>query len=1026
MDDPWGSPWASAPSDAASKNDHPPSPSLPPKSLLSLPPKAFFGGSLNSPGQSPWADHGFGDWASPGPVDDSASNLQWGSWGESGLTPKAESPGKQSPIAWPSSTATSPGLRPMRSRSSTFFRQSSPDPWANDTPWRDGDERRPSRAVSIISATDVQKDTVPVDTQVVIHVEEPRAGIAEETDLRDQLHARDGRREGATPASNGSLAAEPEGHESPSRPSSTFSAESSHGQEQQDSPITSVDEEVNFRPRKLRRKPSSKVSDLVGLYDGLARAASDGSESRPASRKKALGLSQEANDETVDAGGGDACGGDVVLEQEPSVLEDSRISMSSGGSSTPRIQPQNRLSQSSHAQSDGGHDPVADAHALALRELTEKYGTITFNPDVKMLDKAFDSKLDPGNGEYVAPDGLTDRIITDSFETVDERKAWYRVSRFGSMRKHDSGDEENYHRITWQTSRLHDDAIKIVRRWMEEDSISGKPILGGGKRTSAFNWDSASAPVALDKVFARRSLGGRPKAAGSSVPMGHTPTSSIGSLNSVTEEPRFLPGPGGSLAPSSIGTPSASVSPITNFGWTPQQSQSINGHHGEVLKKSNDDDDDEDDEEEDDWGEMVFSPTQAAFTSVEDEGLSRGSLDDFSKMSVAETPSAHTKSGGQQACDQPSNPQQQALEANAPVLYSHEPSRNVRSGHEPDTDPWTPIDLNILETPSATVPVSLPISGAASVAWTWILTAADVSVCAMLSPAVIGTMAKVGPEDVSSLCFTGTLLQLDMRTASVAHQARWEQEQASVCSTGDDTYRMAYIASGQHSPAERRRKLPRVMLAVLCVLLLSSTGGIALAIVLIFEPGEAQGTCLSRDLILYAALLSLLYMTLHIRAALRDHAKRQWGPPHVYGDFLHASALVVARLSIVAWICALIATAAMIAKPPSPPLQGLVGKSPILNLLLCIGALEAYNDITLCNGRFLDIVFADLPSVMIRQGRGLEGISNADPTISPTSQQRVGLTRAQSCPSTISIQQTSPPEPAYLPGGWRTECGTTS
>lgn len=529
MDDPWGSPWASAPSDAASKNDHPPSPSLPPKSLLSLPPKAFFGGSLNSPGQSPWADNGFGDWASPGPVDDSASNLQWGSWGESGLTPRAESPGKQSPIAWPSSTATSPGLRPMRSRSSTFFRQSSPDPWANDTPWRDGDERRPSRAVSIISATDVQKDTIPVDTQVVIHVEEPRAGIAEETDLRDQLDARDGRREGATPASNGSLAAEPEGHESPSRPSSTFSAESSHGQEQQDSPITSVDEEVNFRPRKLRRKPSSKVSDLVGLYDGLARAASDGSESRPASRKKALGLSQEANDETVDggggdAGGGDAGGGDVVLEQEPSVLEDSRISMSSGGSSTPKIQPQNRLSQSSHAQSDGGHDPVADAHALALRELTEKYGTITFNPDVKMLDKAFDSKLDPGHGEYVAPDGLTDRIITDSFETVDERKAWYRVSRFGSMRKHDSGDEENYHRITWQTSRLHDDAIKIVRRWMEEDSISGKPILGGGKRTSAFNWDSASAPVALDKVFARRSLGGRPKAAGSSVPMGHTPS----------------------------------------------------------------------------------------------------------------------------------------------------------------------------------------------------------------------------------------------------------------------------------------------------------------------------------------------------------------------------------------------------------------------------------------------------------------------------------------------------------------------
>ncbi|ETS79791.1 hypothetical protein PFICI_09644 [Pestalotiopsis fici W106-1] len=732
MDDPWGSPWASAPSDTVSKNDHPPSPSSPPKSLLSLPPKAFFGSSLNLPAQSPWADHGFGDWASPGPVDDTAPNLQWASWAEPSLAPRAESPGKQSPIAWPSSTATSPGLKPMRSRSSTLFRQSSPDPWTNDASWRDRDEVAPFKAVSITSTTDDQEAPLPVDTQVVIHVEEPHAGITDEINSQDKLHVHDAREGGATL----SLAVEPEGHESPSRPSSTFSAESSHGQEQQDSPITSVDEELNFRPRNLTRKSSSKVSDLVGLYDGLARAASDGSGSRPVSRKKSTGSTHAANC-IENAGAGE---GDNVFDHEPSTSEDSRTSISSGGSSTPRIQPQNRLSQRSHASSDKGHDPAADAHALALRELTEKFGVIKFDVDVKLLDRAFDSKLDPDYEECVAPEGLTDRIITDSFGTVAERKAWYRVSRFGSMLKHDSGDEENYHRVTWQTSQLHDDAIKIVRRWMEEDSISGKPILGGGKRTSAFNWDSAAAPVALDKVFARRSLGPRPKGS-SSVPMGHTPTSSIGSQISITEEPKFPSGLGGSYAPSSIGTPSTSASPIANFGWstrppstfimttrssvhslkiekpaqrsanstTPgllspafQQPQMINEHGSEVPMKS-DDDDDDDTAEDDDWGEMVFSPTQEAFTTTENHILSQSTGDEFSQVSMTGTTDAHLVSEAQSAHAQPSTSGSAASEVSASILYRHDPSRNAQWAPKQNTEPCTSIDLGRSETSSARV-----------------------------------------------------------------------------------------------------------------------------------------------------------------------------------------------------------------------------------------------------------------------------------------------------------------------------------
>ncbi|ETS79792.1 hypothetical protein PFICI_09645 [Pestalotiopsis fici W106-1] len=184
------------------------------------------------------------------------------------------------------------------------------------------------------------------------------------------------------------------------------------------------------------------------------------------------------------------------------------------------------------------------------------------------------------------------------------------------------------------------------------------------------------------------------------------------------------------------------------------------------------------------------------------------------------------------------------------------------------------------------------------------------------------------------------MFQIDMRTTSATAKARGEQDQASVCSPGDDASRITYISTKQFHLHGRRRKLPRVMLAVLCILFCSSAGGIALAVVLILDPVEVRGACLSRDFILYAALLSLLYIALHIRAALRDHVGTQKGPPqYMYGDYLHASALIVARLSIVAWICALVATAAMIANASPLPLGGLASKSPILNLLICIGAL---------------------------------------------------------------------------------------
>lgn len=200
----------------------------------------------------------------------------------------------------------------------------------------------------------------------------------------------------------------------------------------------------------------------------------------------------------------------------------------------------------------------------------------------------------------------------------------------------------------------------------------------------------------------------------------------------------------------------------------------------------------------------------------------------------------------------------------------------------------------------------------------------------------------------------------------------------------------------------RRGPGPTVVLAALVSLLVSSAAGVALAGVLIARqrdrlaaPDEAFDPAfyLARDLILFASAMAILYVALHVRAARRrayccvrctagsdgdssgdgdstpdghnDSSSSSGGgggggsghsmrttmrktqlPPHLRGNYLHASALLVARLAIVVWIAALIATAVMIARAGPVPFRyadgtkkGFVGAVPVLNLLICIGAM---------------------------------------------------------------------------------------
>uniref|UniRef100_A0A0D2XV47 Uncharacterized protein n=1 Tax=Fusarium oxysporum (strain Fo5176) TaxID=660025 RepID=A0A0D2XV47_FUSOF len=128
-----------------------------------------------------------------------------------------------------------------------------------------------------------------------------------------------------------------------------------------------------------------------------------------------------------------------------------------------------------------------------------------FAIDMTKLDDIFPSI----ETSFPSPEPIPDVIIDDSFTSISERKAWYLMSRPGSMRKHNLGDDENYVRVGWGNSQVREQAIRIVRRWMEEDSITGRVVLGrrgGAAGAKIFNWDSSapSTEISISELLARK------------------------------------------------------------------------------------------------------------------------------------------------------------------------------------------------------------------------------------------------------------------------------------------------------------------------------------------------------------------------------------------------------------------------------------------------------------------------------------------------------------------------------------------
>ncbi|KAL3423135.1 hypothetical protein PVAG01_04883 [Phlyctema vagabunda] len=278
--------------------------------------------------------------------------------------------------------------------------------------------------------------------------------------------------------------------------SSSAPSDHSHHDEQAlpDSPRTSLDEEQG-RSQPLRKV--SKVHELVQHFDSIIAQQLPGQDTITRTTPDPVDhqsdeVDREPEDDMDDFGDfGDYEEG--ISDEEPSPS-----------------------SEFNGLQESTGDDVVVSASR-------KDHGPVTFNIDINSIESLCLGAAAATKETVFVPD----TIIHDTFQSVEQRKTWYRVSRYGTMRKYNSGDDDNYKRVKWNTSDVRDETLKVVARWMEEDRISGRVVLGGGsKGSSLFGWnDSKQGPVPINSALADK----------------HKAKKSQVSINTASEVPREWP-----------------------------------------------------------------------------------------------------------------------------------------------------------------------------------------------------------------------------------------------------------------------------------------------------------------------------------------------------------------------------------------------------------------------------------------------------------------------------------------------------
>ncbi|UKZ70395.1 uncharacterized protein TrAtP1_011376 [Trichoderma atroviride] len=455
MEDPWGSPWAA---DSPAKIELPAAPQNAHFSADSLFPRR----NSRSPAPS----------RSPGFEDDDA----WGGWNGGGA-PDGSASGKESP-GW----GRSPGLKPLQMAPSV--RSLSPDPWKEvalqrlDTTTLEKEERQPRAR----RASETSGDGRVVDSAISL-------GEGHELQREDTLKS-------GIPAVVPSLDVDATEDAWGIEVAPEAPAPDGIPVIQLKEPDSSPDVEIpvlDVKQEEHDKEPVEQLftadepvqkEDAIGIPNGV-----DTKEEQPIAAVPAI------DDAAVDPEPeGDQLPPPIKIEtatepqHQPQESRD-EIPESPAVSETKELESPSNTLQSQPAEQDT---------PWVLKDLG-----ISYPVDLTKLDDLFPSTP----AVTVEAELVPDVVIDDTFASSSERKAWYRISRFGSKRKHDLGDDDNYIRVGWSGSQIRDRTTQTVRRWMEEDSITGRVVLGrrlGGSGAVMFNWNS-TAPAEIGEFLGRHS-----------------------------------------------------------------------------------------------------------------------------------------------------------------------------------------------------------------------------------------------------------------------------------------------------------------------------------------------------------------------------------------------------------------------------------------------------------------------------------------------------------------------------------------
>ena len=133
------------------------------------------------------------------------------------------------------------------------------------------------------------------------------------------------------------------------------------------------------------------------------------------------------------------------------------------------------------------------------------------------------------------------------------RKAWYRISRDGTVAEHNSGGGDDYIRVAWPKSKVRADVCEIVNRWIREGRFSVNGTMGGERSYGPmFGWGDGASPTQQNSGYkgSRSSLPPGVGLRGREIQQGyHKSSLSVPSWNlQVSDEPK-------------------DTSTVVNFGW---------------------------------------------------------------------------------------------------------------------------------------------------------------------------------------------------------------------------------------------------------------------------------------------------------------------------------------------------------------------------------------------------------------------------------------------------------------------------